>query len=94
MEKTENQYLGTAAFLSICQGRKDTKNAPRAIARQHGSQGKKIGEKVAEELYLTTSPAKYAIEAQDAVLKEIAKHGNCVIVGWAPYLLFCIFMLE
>lgn len=92
------------------------------IARQHGSQGKKIGEmvakelgipyyykeltalaaeesgitkeyikkvnsndgkKVAEELYLTTSPAKYAIEAQDAVLKEIAKHGSCVIVGRA-----------
>jgi len=29
---------------------------------------------------LTTSPAKYAIEAQDAVLKEIAKHGSCAIV--------------
>jgi len=92
------------------------------IARQHGSQGKKIGEMVArrlgipyyykeitalaaaesgldqkyikkvnsndgqeisEELYLTTSPAKYAIEAQDAVLKEIAKHGSSVIVGRA-----------
>lgn len=92
------------------------------IARQHGSQGKKIGELVAkrlnipyyykeitalaakesgldkqyinkvnsndgeeisQELYLTTSPAKYAIEAQDAVLKEIAKQGSCVIVGRA-----------
>lgn len=92
------------------------------IAREHGSQGKKIGELVAkqlgipyyykeltalaaeesgitkeyikkvnsndgqelaQELYLTTSPAKYAIEAQDAVLKEIAKHGSCVIVGRA-----------
>lgn len=92
------------------------------IAREHGSQGKKIGEMVAaqlgipyyykeltalaaaesgldkkyikkvnsndgeeitHELYLTTSPAKYAIEAQDAVLKEIAKHGSCVIVGRA-----------
>ena len=92
------------------------------IARQHGSQGKKIGELVAkqlgvpyyckeltalaaqessitkkfikkvssndgeeisQELYLTTSPAKYAIEAQDAVLKEIAKKGSCVIVGRA-----------
>lgn len=92
------------------------------IAREHGSQGKKIGELVAKqlnipyyykeltalaaeesgitktfikkvnsndgeeiskELYLTTSPAKYAIEAQDAVLKEIAKHGSCVIVGRA-----------
>lgn len=92
------------------------------IAREHGSQGKKIGELVAkqlnipyyykeltalaaqesgitkkfikkvnsndgenliEDLYLTTSPAKYAIEAQDAVLKEIAKQGSCVIVGRA-----------
>jgi len=92
------------------------------ISRQHGSQGKKIGELVAKqlkipyyykeltalaakesgldrayikkvnsndgeelahELYLTTSPAKYAIEAQDAVLKEIAKQGSCVIVGRA-----------
>jgi len=92
------------------------------IARQHGSQGKKIGELVAkqlgipyyykeltalaaqesgldkkyikkvnsndgeqiiQELYLTTSPAKYAIEAQDAVLKEIAQRGSCVIVGRA-----------
>lgn len=92
------------------------------IARQHGSQGKKIGELVAKqlgipyyykeltalaakesgidrayikkvnsndgeelahELYLTISPAKYAIEAQDAVLKEIAKRGSCVIVGRA-----------
>lgn len=92
------------------------------IAREHGSQGKKIGELVAkqlgipyyykeltalaaqesgldkqyikkvnsndgqeisQELYLTTSPAKYAIEAQDAILKEIAKRGSCVIVGRA-----------
>lgn len=92
------------------------------ISREHGSQGKKIGELVAQqlsipyyykeltalaakesgleksyiakvnsndgeeiikELYLTTSPAKYAIEAQDQVLKEIAKKGSCVIVGRA-----------
>lgn len=92
------------------------------ISREHGSQGKKIGELVAkqlgipyyykeltalaaaesgldkeyikkvssndgeqisQELYLTTSPAKYAIEAQDAVLKEIATQGSCVIVGRA-----------
>lgn len=92
------------------------------ISREHGSQGKKIGELVAsklnipyyykeltalaaeesgiakqyikkvnsndgeeisQELYLTTSPAKYAIEAQDAVIKEIAKRGSCVIVGRA-----------
>lgn len=92
------------------------------ISRQHGTQGKKIGELVAEELkipyyykeltalaaqnsgldkayikkvnvqddtdlayelYLTTSPAKYAIEAQDAVLRQIAHKGSCVIVGRA-----------
>lgn len=92
------------------------------ISREHGSQGKKIGELVAKqlgipyyykeltalaaqesgldqeyikkvnsndgeqimhELYLTTSPAKYAIEAQDAALHDISKHGSCVIVGRA-----------
>lgn len=92
------------------------------ISREHGSQGKKIGELVAKqlgipyyykeltalaaqesgldqeyikkvnsndgeqimhELYLTTSPAKYAIEAQDAALRDISKHGSCVIVGRA-----------
>lgn len=92
------------------------------ISREHGSQGKKIGELIAQqlnipyyykeltpliaqesgidqkyikkvnsndgdsakhELYLTTSPAKYAIEAQDAVLKEIASRGSAVIVGRA-----------
>lgn len=92
------------------------------ISREHGSQGKKIGELVAKqlsipyyykeltalaaqesgihqdyikkvnsndgeqivhELYLTTSPAKYAIEAQDAVLHHIAENGSCVIVGRA-----------
>lgn len=92
------------------------------ISRQHGSQGKKIGELVAKELnipyyykeltalaakesglseqyinktnssddeevthelYLTTTPAKYAIEAQDAILKQIAEQGSCVIVGRA-----------
>lgn len=35
------------------------------------------------ELYLTTQPVKYAIEAQDKVIKEIASHGSCVIVGRA-----------
>lgn len=92
------------------------------ISRQHGSQGKKIGELVAQrlgipyyykeltalaaqesgldrsyirkvnsndgeeivrELYLTTSPAKFAIEAQDKIIKEIAARGSCVIVGRA-----------
>lgn len=41
------------------------------------------GEQIRHELYLTTSPAKYAIEAQDAVLYDIAKQGSCVIVGRA-----------
>ena len=33
--------------------------------------------------YLTTSPVKYAIEAQDKVIKMIADKGSCVIVGRA-----------
>ncbi len=92
------------------------------IAREHGTQGKKIGElvakelgipyyykemtalatkesgldqayikkvnsndgeEIAQELYLTTSPAKYAIEAQDEIVREIASRGSCVIVGRA-----------
>ncbi len=99
------------------------------ISREHGSQGKKIGELVAKqlgipyyykeltalaaqesgidqeyikkvnsndgeqimhELYLTTSPAKYAIEAQDAVLHNIAEQGSCVIVGRAADYVFRI----
>lgn len=35
------------------------------------------------DLYLTTSPVKYAIQAQDKIIKEIADHGSCVIVGRA-----------
>ncbi len=38
---------------------------------------------ILHELYLTTSPAKYAIEAQEKAIKEIAKKGSCVIVGRA-----------
>lgn len=108
------------------------------IAREHGTQGKQIGMKIAEaldipfydkevvalaaeksglnaeyldkvwddtneqnftgdisdetqgaagrlrhELYLTTSPAKYAIEAQEVAIKSIARAGSCVIVGRA-----------
>lgn len=90
------------------------------ISREHGSQGKYIGELVAKklnipyyykemtalaakesgldkefvskinqnsnflhDLYLTTSPAKYAIEAQDKVIKKISEKGSCVIVGRA-----------
>ncbi|MDO4271745.1 MAG: MATE family efflux transporter [Candidatus Saccharibacteria bacterium] len=35
------------------------------------------------ELYLTTAPVKYAIEAQEKVIKKIAAKGSCVIVGRA-----------
>ncbi len=35
------------------------------------------------DLYLTTAPVKYAIEAQEKVLKKIASRGSCVIVGRA-----------
>ena len=90
------------------------------ISRQHGSQGKYIGELVAQklgipyyykemtalaakesgldqefvskinqngdvlhDLYLTTAPVKYAIEAQSKIINEIAKQGSCVLVGRA-----------
>lgn len=35
------------------------------------------------DLYLTTTPIKYAIEAQEKVIKQIADKGSCVIVGRA-----------
>ncbi len=35
------------------------------------------------DLYLTTSPVKYAIKAQDKIISKIAEHGSCVIVGRA-----------
>lgn len=38
---------------------------------------------VLHDLYLTTTPVKYAIEAQEKVIKEIASKGSCVIVGRA-----------
>lgn len=38
---------------------------------------------VLHDLYLTTSPVKYAIEAQEKVIKKIASKGSCVIVGRA-----------
>lgn len=40
-------------------------------------------EDVLHSLYLTSTPVKYAIEAQDKVIKKIASHGSCVIVGRA-----------
>lgn len=38
---------------------------------------------VLHDLYLTTAPVKYAIEAQEKVIKKIASSGSCVIVGRA-----------
>ncbi len=38
---------------------------------------------ILHDLYLTTSPVKYAIEAQDKVIKMIANKGSCVLVGRA-----------
>ena len=35
------------------------------------------------DLYLTTSPVKYAIKAQDKIIRKIAEQGSCVIVGRA-----------
>lgn len=38
---------------------------------------------VLHDLYLTTAPVKYAIEAQEKVINKIASKGSCVIVGRA-----------
>lgn len=38
---------------------------------------------ILHDLYLTTSPVKYAIEAQEKIINKIAEHGTCVIVGRA-----------
>lgn len=38
---------------------------------------------VLHDLYLTTAPVKYAIEAQEKVIQDIASKGSCVIVGRA-----------
>ncbi len=90
------------------------------ISREHGSQGKYIGELVSKKLgipyyykemtaiaakesgldkefvsdinynadrlynlYMSTSPVQYAIQAQEKVIKMIAENGSCVIVGRA-----------
>ncbi|MCM1371259.1 MAG: MATE family efflux transporter [Clostridium sp.] len=38
---------------------------------------------ILHDLYLSTTPVKYAIEAQEKVIKDIASRGSCVIVGRA-----------
>lgn len=60
-----------------------------AIVAEESGLGKEFisklnqGSEGLQELYLTTTPAKYAIEAQEKVIKEIASKGSCVIVGRA-----------
>lgn len=60
-----------------------------AIAAQESGLDKefisKLNQKsdVLHDLYLTTTPVKYAIEAQEKVIKKIASKGSCVIVGRA-----------
>lgn len=60
-----------------------------AIAAQESGLDKEFISKLNQEsnvlhdLYLTTTPVKYAIEAQEKVIKEIASKGSCVIVGRA-----------
>lgn len=60
-----------------------------AIAAQESGLDKefisKLNQKsnVLHDLYLTTTPVKYAIEAQEKVIKKIAAKGSCVIVGRA-----------
>jgi cytidylate kinase len=113
-ENAETKKVSTAL-------KKSHKGVIVTIARQHGSQGKYIGELVAKQLnipyyykemtaiaakesgldkefisdlhlnsptalndlYLSTSPVQYAIQAQDRVIQEIANQGSCVIVGRA-----------
>lgn len=59
-----------------------------ALAAQESGLDREFIKKVtsdnkAYDLYLTTTPAKYAIEAQDKVIKMIADKGACVIIGRA-----------
>lgn len=44
---------------------------------------------ILHDLYLSTSPVKYAIEAQEMVIKKIAEEGSCVIVGRASDYVLC-----
>lgn len=38
---------------------------------------------IMRDLYLSSNAVQYAIKAQDAIIREIAKNGSCVIVGRA-----------
>lgn len=60
-----------------------------AIAAQESGLDKEFISKLSQrsdvlyDLYLTTTPVKYAIEAQEKVIKQNAAKGSCVIVGRA-----------
>ncbi|MFV0484661.1 MAG: MATE family efflux transporter [Candidatus Saccharimonadales bacterium] len=61
-----------------------------ALAAQESGLSKKYISSVNEEepnflynLYLTSTPVEYAIEAQEKAVKAVARNGSCVIVGRA-----------
>lgn len=63
-----------------------TKETTALAAKESGLDAEyidKVGDDPTGELYLTTSPAQYAIEAQDKALKYIASKGSAVIIGRA-----------
>jgi len=87
MHGTRGKYIGelVAKKLNIPYYYKEL----TAIAAEESGLDKefisKLNQKsnVLHDLYLTTSPVKYAIEAQEKVIKKIASKGSCVIVGRA-----------
>lgn len=87
MHGTRGKYIGelVAKKLNIPYYYKEL----TAIAAQESGLDKefiaKLNQKnnILHDLYLTTAPVKYAIEAQEKVIKEIASKGSCVIVGRA-----------
>ena len=87
MHGTRGKYIGEliAQELEIPYYYKEL----TAIAAQESGLDKefisKLNQKnnILHDLYLTTAPVKYAIEAQEKVIKKIASKGSCVIVGRA-----------
>lgn len=87
MHGTRGKYIGelVAKKLGIPYYYKEL----TAIAAEESGLAKEFISKMDGEedaihsLFLTTAPVKYAIEAQEKVIKKIASHGSCVIVGRA-----------
>lgn len=87
MHGTRGKYIGelVAKKLNIPYYYKEL----TAIAAKESGLDKEFISKLNQEgdvlhdLYLTTAPVKYAIEAQEKVIKKIAQKGSCVIVGRA-----------